>query len=168
MTALRVIRRLLGGGVGATMHHLKSVNFLSSFSVASSCVDYLCQLAVDTSSPDDPVISAAEIVCWNYLRRLTVEISSDQLLSSYGFIIRWDSLWRSAIEIIYEINNRDYLWRSALENICWDQCSRLRLSVEINSRDYMLKVVWQDRLLRLEIEMIYRGQMVRLSVKIYC
>ena len=140
-------------GEEATMHHLKSGNYLQSFSVASSCVDYLWQLAVDTSSPDDPVGSAAEIVCRNYLRRLTVEISSDQLLSSYGFIIRWDYLWRSAIEIIYEINSRDYLWRSALENICWDQCSRLRLSVEINNQDYMLKsvveTVWQDQLLRL-------------------
>ena len=56
-------KEVAGKGGGATMHHPKSCNYLSSFSVASSCVDYLCQLAVDTSSPDDPVGSAAEIVC---------------------------------------------------------------------------------------------------------
>ena len=80
--------------------------------------------------------SSLKLFCHQQLRRLSLTIScSDQLLSSYFSLICWDCQSRSAIEIIYEISGRDYLWWSALESICWDPCSRLTLSVEINSWD---------------------------------
>ena len=131
MTTLRMIRRLLG--VGATMHHFKSDDYLWSFSVTSSCVDNLWQLTV-------------QISCWVHI---------------FNGLVCWDCLLRSAIEIIYEINCRDYLWRSALESICWDPCSRFTLSV--NS---VVETVRQNHFLRLEIEIIYRGQIMRLFVDI--
>ena len=142
MTTLRVIRRLLGGGW------------------RQQCI--ISKVAI-----------ISKVFCHQQLCRLSLSICcSDQLLSSYFGTICWDCLLRSPIEIIYEINCRDYLWRSALESICWDPCSRLALSVEINSWYHMLKsvveIVWQYHLLRLEIEIISWGQMMRLCVEINC
>ena len=141
MTTLRVIRRLLGGGW------------------RQQCII-------------SKVVIISKVFCHQQLCRLSLTICcSDQLLSSYFGIICWDCLLRSPIEIIYEINCRDYLWRSALESICWDPCSRFTLSVEINSWDYIMlnsvvQTVRQNHFLRLEIEIIYRGQIMRFFVEI--
>ena len=131
-----------------------SVEQLLILSVAINCLDYLLRSAVKIMSWDQLLRPPVEISCWHYLLRSAVEITcSDQLL-----------------RFPVQDPRKQCAKRSAVEAICWDPCSRFTLSVEINSWDYMLnsvvETVRQNHFWRLEIEIIYRGQIMRLFLGI--
>jgi len=152
-TTLRVIRRLRGWGrraleaqqndaswmkqtpspnptytQGAKVRllELEGPELTKNFSVAPSCWNSL-------------VTSAAKVICWDQLLRLSVVISCwviccEQLLRSSVQINCWDYLLRSSAEF----NCWDYLLRLAAEIICRDQL--LRLAVEFSCWDYLLRL----------------------------
>ena len=113
MTTLRVIRRLLGGGLGRDR--------LLRRCVEVKCWDYLWILFVEFSCWDSLLSSSVKIISWNQLSRLSAEISCwDYLLRSAVETICWDQLLRLSVEIIAGV----HLLRLSIELSSWNDLLR--------------------------------------------
>ena len=113
MTTLRVIRRLLGGGLGRDR--------LLRRCVEVKCWDYLWILFVEFGCWDSLLSSSVKIISWNQLSRLSAEISClDYLLRSAVETICWDQLLRLSVEIIAGV----HLLRLSIELSSWNDLLR--------------------------------------------
>ena len=113
MTTLRVIRRLLGGGLGRDR--------LLRRCVEVKCWDYLWILFVEFGCWDSLLSSSVKIINWNQLSRLSAEISCwDYLLRSAVETICWDQLLRLSVEIIAGV----HLLRLSIELSSWNDLLR--------------------------------------------
>ena len=113
MTTLRVIRRLLGGGLGRDR--------LLRTCVEVKCWDYLWMLFVEFGGWDYLLSSSVKIINWNQLSRLSAEISCwDYLLRSAVETICWDQLLRLSVEIIAGV----HLLRLSIELSSWNDLLR--------------------------------------------
>jgi len=116
-----------------------SRNISSRLSVWNSCGDYL-------------LCEAVEIICWDKLLRLSVEISCCHMLRWSAEISCENYLWRSSVELSCWDHLQDYVSGSAVDLICSDQLYWAQL-LRLSSRLSVWISCWTD-LFRSALEII--------------